>query len=559
MALVLKDRVKETTTTTGTGTVTLAGAVSGFQSFSTIGNANTTYYAIIGDTEWEIGIGTYTSSGTTLSRDTVLASSNSGSLVNFSAGTKTVFCDYPATKSVSTDSLATPPAIGGTTPAAGTFTTLIGGGSSANYGQLTGGATTKAVEFKSLGSDTNVGLAFRSQGTGAIDLAAGSSGVNISNGGTVTAITGTANGSYTTVPTITISPPTTAGGTQATGTVAMQALNAIIVSGGSGYAVNDTITFVGGTFTTAVTLTVLTVSGSAVATVSVTNGGTYTVLPSNPISTTSSGAGTGATFNTTSWGVRTTAYTITGAGSGYVEQPTVTFSSGSATAYATVGSGSIIRALGATGTASLDFYTPQSITAGVSAMRIRDNASDSYPMINNTGSLAAFVAQGNSTASLGLASNGSGNVRFYTNGTIFTEQMRVSHTASAVNYVQVTGSATGSNPIISTQGSDGNVGMTLTTKGTFGLTVKSSAGGNIFTATHGNSSTSNYLTFNATVSGSQPTISVANSVDADVDIVFTPKGAGAVRFGTYTGTILTPTGYITIKDSGGTTRRLLVG
>jgi len=196
MALVLKDRVKETTTTTGTGTVTLAGAVSGFQSFSTIGNANTTYYAIIGDTEWEIGIGTYTSSGTTLSRDTVLASSNSGSLVNFSAGTKTVFCDYPATKSVSTDSLATPPAIGGTTPAAGTFTTLIGGGSSANYGQLTGGATTKAVEFKSLGSDTNVGLAFRSQGTGAIDLAAGSSGVNISNGGTVTAITGTVGGSY---------------------------------------------------------------------------------------------------------------------------------------------------------------------------------------------------------------------------------------------------------------------------------------------------------------------------------------------------------------------------
>jgi hypothetical protein len=124
MALVLKDRVKETTTTTGTGTVTLAGAVSGFQSFSAIGNANTTYYAIIGDTEWEIGIGTYTSSGTTLSRDTVLASSNSGSLVSFSAGTKTVFCDYPATKSVSTDSLASPPAIGATSPSTGTFTTL---------------------------------------------------------------------------------------------------------------------------------------------------------------------------------------------------------------------------------------------------------------------------------------------------------------------------------------------------------------------------------------------------------------------------------------------------
>lgn len=102
MAFVLKDRVKETTTTTGTGTVTLAGAVLGYQSFSAIGNANSCYYTIAGQgtSEWEVGIGTYTSSGTTFSRDTVLASSNSGSLVNFSAGTKDVFCDYPAGRAV---------------------------------------------------------------------------------------------------------------------------------------------------------------------------------------------------------------------------------------------------------------------------------------------------------------------------------------------------------------------------------------------------------------------------------------------------------------------------
>ncbi len=68
--------------------------------FSAIGNANTTYYTIQGTTEWEVGIGTYTSSGTSLSRDTVLASSNSGSLVNFSAGTKDVWCDYPAKRAV---------------------------------------------------------------------------------------------------------------------------------------------------------------------------------------------------------------------------------------------------------------------------------------------------------------------------------------------------------------------------------------------------------------------------------------------------------------------------
>lgn len=99
MALVLKDRVKETTTTTGTGTITLAGASSGFQSFSVIGDGNSTYYAIVGGTDWEVGIGTYTSSGTTLSRDTVLESSNSGSLVDFAAGSKDVFVTYPAEKS----------------------------------------------------------------------------------------------------------------------------------------------------------------------------------------------------------------------------------------------------------------------------------------------------------------------------------------------------------------------------------------------------------------------------------------------------------------------------
>lgn len=103
MALVVKDRVQETSTTTGTGTFTLAGAVSGFQSFSVIGNANTTYYAIVGGTEWEVGLGTYTLSGTLLSRDTILESSNGGTAVNFSAGTKNVFVTYPAEEAVYQD------------------------------------------------------------------------------------------------------------------------------------------------------------------------------------------------------------------------------------------------------------------------------------------------------------------------------------------------------------------------------------------------------------------------------------------------------------------------
>jgi hypothetical protein len=109
MALVLADRVKETTTTTGTGTVTLLGASSGFQSFAVVGDANTTFYTIAAQTgtEWEVGIGTYTSSGTTLARTTILSSSNGGSAVNFTAGTKDVFVTYPAGRAVTTTGIET--------------------------------------------------------------------------------------------------------------------------------------------------------------------------------------------------------------------------------------------------------------------------------------------------------------------------------------------------------------------------------------------------------------------------------------------------------------------
>ena len=105
MALVVKDRVKQQTTTTGTGTLTLSGSYTGFDTFSQIGDGNTTYYVITDDTtgDWEVGLGTYTAAGTTLSRDTILASSNAGSAVDLAAGTKVVFCGYPAGKSVYLD------------------------------------------------------------------------------------------------------------------------------------------------------------------------------------------------------------------------------------------------------------------------------------------------------------------------------------------------------------------------------------------------------------------------------------------------------------------------
>jgi len=646
MSLVLADRVRETTLTTGTGTITLDGAVQGFQSFSVIGNNNTTYYTINRGSEWEVGIGTYY--GGTLLRDTVYASSNGGSKVNFSAGSKDVFVTYPASKSVNEDAnnrvlipytsgttnvgslnvgnatshtdsgviagftaseplylytslqntssantsyasyavndgghtaygelginnsnysysaagfpnngFSTPLAtfvesyggplvlgswdsqkisfivngavntsdamtvettgavtipsvavtggvinnatIGATTPSTGTFTTLIGGGGSANYGQLTGGATTKAVEFQTLGSDSNIALVLDSKGTGAIDLAAGSSGVNISNGGTVTAITRTAGGTgYTVAPTVTISAPTTAGGVQATATCTVTA------------------------------------------------------------------------------GVVDTAFTITNAGSGYVEQPTITFtpvSGGSgATAYATVGSGTIIRSLGSTSTQSLDFYTPASLINSIPVFRIRDNAGTGYFMMYNQSGSAALVAQGGTNDNALISGNGSGSVRFTTNGTTQTEQMRVSHTASAVNYVQVTGSPTGYTASTAASilftGSDSAVSGTIIVKGTSSASTISFAGSGLANyhafrvQTNGAVNTGNLLQVQGATSGSAPTLSAISGpsgTDADIDIALSPKGAGAVRFGTYTASVLTPTGYITIKDSGGTTRRLLVG
>lgn len=103
MALVLADRVQETTTTTGTGSYTLAGATTGFQAFdSVLSSSDTTYYTATDGTDWEVGIGTFTSPST-LARTTILSSSNSNAAVNWTAGEKNVFITYPAGSAVFTD------------------------------------------------------------------------------------------------------------------------------------------------------------------------------------------------------------------------------------------------------------------------------------------------------------------------------------------------------------------------------------------------------------------------------------------------------------------------
>ena len=145
MALVINNRVRELTSTTGTGAVTLGGAVGGFQTFAAgIGNDNTTYYAISinSENEWEVGLGTLNSDSSTLTRTSVLESSNGDAAVDFSAGSKEIFCTLPAEKAVYLDADgASVPALGAQiTDETKTFS---------NYSVLTANRTLTAA------SDTN--------------------------------------------------------------------------------------------------------------------------------------------------------------------------------------------------------------------------------------------------------------------------------------------------------------------------------------------------------------------------------------------------------------------
>jgi hypothetical protein len=212
MALVLADRVKETTTSTGTTAITLAGAVTGYQTFLlAIGNANTTYYTIADQTgaNWEVGIGTYTTIGNTLSRDTVLASSNAGALVVFLTGTKDVFVTYPAERALYT---------GGPlgTPSSGTLTNATG----YTYANLSGTVPTWNQNTTGTAAGLSATLAIASGGTGATTLA----GANLPVTNVANTFTGTQtfSGTSTTLAAIltNAAETTTVSATAATGTIA---------------------------------------------------------------------------------------------------------------------------------------------------------------------------------------------------------------------------------------------------------------------------------------------------------------------------------------------------
>ena len=260
MALVLANRVRETCTSPGTGTVTLQGAVIGFQSFAVIGSGNTTYYTISDQSgsRWEVGIGTYTSSGTTLSRDVVLASSSGTSLVNFNSGIQDVYVVYPSEKSVYLDASGNVSALGTVTSATWNGTTMgvaYGGTGQTTYtnGQLlignsTGNTLTKAT---------------LTQGTG-ITITNGAGSISIANSApdqTVVLSNGTGINITGTYPSFTITNTDPGSSQNIFKNVAVAGQNTIVADSN-----NDTLTVATGTgitLATSDTTDTLTITNSA--------------------------------------------------------------------------------------------------------------------------------------------------------------------------------------------------------------------------------------------------------------------------------------------------------
>jgi hypothetical protein len=465
MALVLADRVRETTTTTGTGTVTLAGAVTGFQSFSAVGDGNTTYYTIAGQgtAEWEVGIGTYTSSGTTLSRTTVLSSSNSGSLVNFSAGTKDVFVTYPAGKSVNQDA-SNNVGIGTTSP--GTFKLAVVGGRI----QLSGGTSSQegvAIQRASgyasitgINNDNNAfnALAFYTGATEAMRITTA--------GGVSFGTTGTAYGTSGQV-------LTSAGNAPPTWTTLTKAIKSLSL-----YAFNGTVSATSGAFTASVTGLLTGSTFTATGTGTATSSGT--TLTVSAVSSGAFGVGQTVTFPAAFTGTATssgTTLTIATATAGVVDVGTVlntnaSFTASRATTIMTVTAvasggihvGMVVSTLGTvnsfgTGTGGVGTYNMSASGTVVSGARTGTGTATITALGTGTGGTGTYTT--NRTYTYGTASavsynsgaaptrtistlgTGIGGAGTYTLSSAITAATAVAITGSALTYTVTSGTETG--------------------------------------------------------------------------------------------------------------------
>jgi hypothetical protein len=491
MALVLADRVQEYSTTTGTGTLTLSGAYAGFQTFAAgIGNGNTCYYTITSDTnQWEVGIGTVGVG--TLAR-TTLISSSTGSLVSF-VGTLTVFVTYPAEKAVYSDGTAI-------VAPAGALLPVASGGT---------GASTAAAARTALGLGT-----IATQDANAVAISGGAID------GTTVGSTTAAAGSFTTL--------NSSGATRLGGLSGNQSLQVNNVASAVNYA-----QIVG-----------------AVA-------GGYPAIQGQ-----GTDANVGLLFDAKGGGIsyfRAQSSTVQFAVGAAASSVNYILAFGGATgAYPTLSATGSDANIGfvfnAKGTAAVAFQTSSTLQAQVSHTASAVN----YLQLTGaaTGAAPTISAQG-SDANIGLVLSGKGTGVVALGGsTVANSGFRVNPVASSVNYVQAQGGITGNPATVSSQGTDSNVTLWLQAQGnarTFFVN-----GGAFQAAINANNAAVNYLLLAGGSTGNGAELSVAGS-DTNINLKLTPKGTGVLQFGTYTAGVVTQAGYITITDAGGTSRRLLVG
>ena len=569
MALVLADRVNETTTTAGTGTLTLAGAVSGYQSFSAIGNANTTYYTIVGQTtgEWEVGLGTYTSSGTTLSRDTVLASSAGGTTkVTLSAGTKFVFCDYPAGKAAYLDAsnnLTLTNALGATYGGTGQTVYAVGdllyASTTTALSKLADVATGSAVisggvgvapSYGKIGLTTHVSgtLPVANGGTGQTTYTDGQllignttgntltkttltagSGITVTNGsGTITIASTAGGGSVTsvgmTVPTflsVTGSPVTTSG----TLAVSLSGTALPVANGGTGQTTyTDGQLLIGNSTGNTLAKTTLTAGSN----VTITNGaGTITIAASG---------GGSSTYTISN---KTAAYTVIAGDLATVINCTSGTFTVSLTAAATLGSGFncwIWNTSATTGdTITIDPSGAETID-GVATLILR-RGEGTQIVCNGTNwetgakkTMRAYaenypsnitrpIATGSASVSIGDSSSATGN---------FSAAMGLSATASARSGLALGRSVTAAalySTAIGTGSSEANGAQTTSGSGAMALGASYASGTDSFAAANAN----NTSTYGAQGTGS---IAIGQSAKATGATGSTAVGYNAVASGT---------------------------
>ena len=516
MALVVADRVKETTSTTGTGTYTLAGAADGFETFAAVGNGNTTYYCCTDNDDFEIGIGTYTASGTTLARTTILQSSNSDNAVNWTAGTRDIFVTQPAEKAVYLDAsgnieafnASNLTAINASNISSGTLSEdrlPSGGAGAATYGSTSNGTKIDTITLDAKGRVTSVV-------TGATgDILSVTAGTGLSGGGFSGGVTLNLNFAELTDMTGNIAGTTEfilQNGTTESRKAASE-IDISVFNNDSGFTTTSgTVTSVGGTGT----VNGISLSGTVTSSGNLTLGGTLgsitvSQLAGSAVTTSAeSFADNDTTLMTSaaindrieSFGYSTTSGTVTSVGTtGTVNGITLTgtvTSSGNLTLGGTLGSITVSQLAGSAVTTSAESFADNDTTLMTSAA-INDRI-ESFGYTTNVGDITGV------TAGSGLTGGG-------TSGTVTLNHEDTSSQASVNNsgrtYIQdvtldtyghVTGLVSATETVTNTDTIPNDATITLTAGN--GLT----GGGNFTTDQSGNET----ITFNHEDTSSQASV-----------------------------------------------------